>query len=442
MKLFRKKSSQPDPAEEDSNRSALFGNRKPKPAAENPYADPKPSPAPSGYGGSAYGDRPPASRAESTYSGSTLVGGNNGGYGGGGGYGSGGYGKDNMQGGYGQRPPIDRQPSTSTLENNKAELFGNARERVAQRQQAQGLAPREGGYGAPNREGRELTAEEEEEEDVEAIKQQIRFVKQESVASTRNALRAAAQAEETGRDTLTRLGAQGERLYNTEKNLDLAESTNRRAEESARELKTLNRSMFAVHVKNPFNSAQRNADREAAILAQHEMEKESRERTRQFGYESRSAVDNALNASQRAGAGGYGAGRNQMSLAERSKYQFEADESDDEKEREIESNLDAIGAAAGRLKGLALATQGELDRQNKQINNIIEKVRRLGCRSTAASVANCLCRVIKYTGVSTLIRRESRGFIRLSREGVCMEFAAWGFSQYFFRFRFIARYNS
>ena len=48
---------------------------------------------------------------------------------------------------------------------------------------------------------RQLTAEEEEEEDVESIKQDIRFTKQESVSSSRNALRVAAQAEETGRNT-------------------------------------------------------------------------------------------------------------------------------------------------------------------------------------------------------------------------------------------------
>ena len=43
------------------------------------------------------------------------------------------------------------------------------------------------------------------------------------------------------------LGAQGERIHNTEKNLDLASSQNRIAEEKARELKTLNKSMFAVY---------------------------------------------------------------------------------------------------------------------------------------------------------------------------------------------------
>jgi len=49
---------------------------------------------------------------------------------------------------------------------------------------------------------------EEREEDVEGIKQQTRFVKQESVNSTRNALRMAREAEETARNTINRLGTQ------------------------------------------------------------------------------------------------------------------------------------------------------------------------------------------------------------------------------------------
>ena len=49
---------------------------------------------------------------------------------------------------------------------------------------------------------------EEQEEDVEGIKQQIRATKQESVNSTRNALRLAREAEETARGTLLKLGDQ------------------------------------------------------------------------------------------------------------------------------------------------------------------------------------------------------------------------------------------
>jgi hypothetical protein len=49
---------------------------------------------------------------------------------------------------------------------------------------------------------------EENDEDVEGIKQQTRFVKQESVNSTRNALRLARETEETARATMLKLGDQ------------------------------------------------------------------------------------------------------------------------------------------------------------------------------------------------------------------------------------------
>lgn len=96
-------------------------------------------------------------------------------------------------------------------------------------------------------------------------------MKQQDVSSTRNALGVAAEAEaeETGRNTLARLGAQGERLHNTEKNLDLAADHNRVAEEKARELKTLNKSMFAVHVGNPFTAAERRRELDEDILNSH-----------------------------------------------------------------------------------------------------------------------------------------------------------------------------
>jgi hypothetical protein len=90
----------------------------------------------------------------------------------------------------------------ANLEQDRSELFA-------------GYNPKKGGSGrffdgpdvkSPANEG------EETEEDVEGIKQQTRFIKQESVNSTRNALRMAREAEETARGTLTRLGDQSGRL--------------------------------------------------------------------------------------------------------------------------------------------------------------------------------------------------------------------------------------
>lgn len=104
--------------------------------------------------------------------------------------------------------------TNSAPDDNRDALFGGAKERVQKQtnqQMGYGAPPpyeegqaegQSGGYGGGSSYeaygDRQLTAEEEEEEDVQATKQQIRFIKQEDVSSTRNALRIAAQAEETG----------------------------------------------------------------------------------------------------------------------------------------------------------------------------------------------------------------------------------------------------
>ncbi|KAI4134739.1 MAG: hypothetical protein LQ347_001263 [Umbilicaria vellea] len=302
-------------------------------------------------------------------------------------YGPGGY------GGLGRTNSV----GTTTTDDNRNALFGGARERLQQQQVGVGIGGGAGGDGHPPPYGavhgqsrpsgaygngesqgygayedRQLTAEEEEEEDVLATKQQIRFVKQEDVSSTRNALRIAAQAEETGRNTLARLGAQGERIHNTEKNLDLAANHNRIAEDKARELKTLNKSMFAVHVSNPFTASSRRQQRDDDIINKHRSEREQRESSRQAAFESNQRLDRTFRELQ-PGDAGYAATKGKSTLAERAKYQFEADSEDDEMENEIDSNLDALSGAATRLNGLARATGKEVDEQNRHLERITGK---------------------------------------------------------------------
>jgi hypothetical protein len=328
MAFWRKKDTKTEA--DDASKSALFGNRKAEVPQQNPYAAPPPpyqahaaAPQASNHGPPADNDR------KALFSG--------------------------------------RQPQPQGGQNMYSQQ-SQAGPQAPAPHADYGRPPPSSGYGQPER--GPLSAEEEEEEDVEAIKQQIRFKKQESVASSRNALRVAAQAEETGRSTLARLGQQGERLYSTEKHLDIAAQHNRVAEEKSRELKTLNGSMFAIHVKNPMKSKSRAQAEERRILDQHQFEREERERTRQAGYAGREQIGRAL----QGGRGVGGPGGSKMSLAERSKYQFEADEEDEEMEREIDGNLDQLATITGRLKGLAMSTGEEVDRQNKQIDKIMQKV--------------------------------------------------------------------
>jgi hypothetical protein len=402
MGLFKKSGDDGD----DSNRRALFGSRsksKSPAQASNPYAQPAhidpytkakiqagvaqpPADYQGGNGSPAPAGGPHAIPSDNKYSANRY--GNQGGYGsdrfgngnngagaGASRYGSGGY------GGLGSADPND--PSAGDAA--RSELFGGARDRA---QQNQGSAPppyspgQEGGqggnYGGGSNEysmatyqDRQLTAEEEEEENVNATKQEMRFVKQGDVASTRNALRAAAMAEETGRSTLARLGAQGEMIHGAEKNLDMAAVEGRLAQEKARELKTLNKSMFAVHVSNPFTSASRRRERDERTLNTHREERDLRDGTRSEAYQTNARMEKVFRDVDRE-ASKQGKGK-KASVTERAKYQFEADSEDEAMEDEIEQNLDLLSGAAGRLNGLAKATGRELDEQNRHLERITGK---------------------------------------------------------------------
>ena len=100
----------------------------------------------------------------------------------------------------------------------------------------------------------------------------------------------------------------------------------------------------------------------------HRREREERDNTRAAAWSSKARKD--AQGRELRGDGPAGGRRN---LAERSKYQFEADSEDDAMEDEIDSNLDALHGAAGRLKGLGQAMGREVDAQNKHIDRITGK---------------------------------------------------------------------
>lgn len=288
---------------------------------------------PGGYGG---GGAPPKYQSAGSY-------------GQGGGYGGDAYGNapPQRQGGYGGMGRSNSQDTMST-DAGRSALFGDAPSRVAQQQAAAqqyggdssyansggyGASDLHGGYGAPP--DRELTAEEQEDQDVSATKGEIRQIKQDTVSSSRRTRQIAEQSEQLGRDTLARLGAQGERIHNTERNLDLASSQNILAEEKARELKTLNRSMFAVHVSNPFTAKKREDAAANLALEKNQREREVREATQAAAYSSQARAQ----AQQRDLNGNIIRKPGAKNLADRAKYQFEADSEDEEMENELDDNL-------------------------------------------------------------------------------------------------------
>ncbi|KAG5653079.1 hypothetical protein H0H81_002459 [Sphagnurus paluster] len=233
--------------------------------------------------------------------------------------------------------------------------------------------------------GRQPNPGEENEEDVEGIKQQTRFVKQESVNSTRNALRMAREAEETARNTLTRLGDQSEKLANTERHLDVAKGHSSRAEDNTNELKQLNRSIFRPVIT--FNKDAKRAAQEAKIQARYDEERNEREKTMMDIRESQNRLGRAATYGRDDDEEGLmgGGARSRFKSAEqeamrkeqRKRYQFESTASDDEVEDELDNNLDEINDVSKRLKALGMAMGQELDNQIKRIDHIEGKTVRV-----------------------------------------------------------------
>jgi protein transport protein SEC9 len=351
MKKLLKKNSSKD-TDQDPNRSALFGNRQPPPQG--------PPPPSSRSGNPNYAQRPdPYAQRQDPYARNP-------------------YAQDpNARDPYASRGYQEQssRPSTGprgysndSQDSNRAALFGNRPPPQKGSSQQYTAAPE------PDRFNEYQQQAENSDEDVEAIKQEIRFTKQESLSSTRNAIRIASEAEEQGRNTLSRLGGQSEKLSGIEKNLDISASHARIAEDKARELKKLNRSIFAVHVSNPFGGKTRAEEEERRITERHEMERDERERARKYAYESTQRVNSALEKPGSGRKGNLGKGGGRSTIAERSQFSFEEDEEDIQMEKDIDANLNTLGDITSRLKGLAMATQTEIESQNRKLDQIADKV--------------------------------------------------------------------
>lgn len=339
-----------------------------------------PSPGPSGSGASSgYGAPPPSGYGNDRYGSGAGYGGNR--YENKSASGSTAYGgpaaPTRGPGGYGGFGRQDDEP-----DNNRDALFSGAQERYAQKSQTPGGqagsqpggpyggqadTTSDGAYGGYG-EQRELTEEEQEEADYQSILQEKRQVQQESAQSVNRSVQMARQANEVGRATLARLGAQGERLHNTEKHLDMASNQNKIAQDRAAELKTLNRSMFAVHVGNPFTSKQRQQRADEEVMNRHRTEREQREFTRKEGFEANQRMESSFRDIHR------GPAPTQGRKKDYGKFNLDDEEGADELEDQIDDGLDELEGQVHMMNMVGRAIGKEVDSQNNQIERIMGKV--------------------------------------------------------------------
>ncbi|KAJ4151338.1 hypothetical protein LMH87_012043 [Akanthomyces muscarius] len=311
-------------------------------------------------------------------------------------------------GGYGGFGRNDKEEQDS----NRDALLSGAQERYAQKQQTttsssgygQGdpsTASQDsyGGYG----DQRELTAEEQDEAETQAILSEKRQVQQESSASVSRSVQMARQANDVGRATLARLGAQGERLHNTEKNLDLAANQNKIAQDRAAELKTLNRSMFAVHVSNPFTSKQRQQKADDDVLNRHRSERDQRETTRREGFSANQRMESNFRDINTAGV----ARPQQRTKKDYGKFNLEDEEGADELEDQIDDGITELEGQVSMMNMVSRAIGKEVNSQNNQIDRIMTKsdavddaTRMNLIRCTGVPDLTMLCSQLKSSTVS------------------------------------------
>jgi hypothetical protein len=174
-------------------------------------------------------------------------------------------------------------------------------------------------------------------------------------------------------------------LLNTERNLDLAKGHVNRADDNTTEINALNRSIFIPAIT--FNKTKKRLEQEAKLTSRYESERAEHERLQAERQEVHQRLGEATTSGLRnlnrdgppvddegiggrPGAGRYGSQQQAERKKQWGRYQFEATGSDDEMENELDSNLDELGDAVGRLKGLAIASGQEVDRQNKVLERI------------------------------------------------------------------------
>ncbi|KAI0904000.1 hypothetical protein F4824DRAFT_467096 [Ustulina deusta] len=330
--------------------------------APPPYSD---QDAPTGYGNNRYG-------ASGGYASNNKYAGSS-------------YSNAPRQGGYGG---LGRTNSNDTDDNRDA-LFSGARDRY---QQQQTTAAGNGGSGSGSGSGsygsstaasgskydgygpqRELTEEEREAEEYRNLKDQVHSTTQASLATNQNSLRYMNQALETGLATYARLGAQNERLHHTDQLLDTATESHRHAEVQTKKLKSLNRSMFAVRVKNPFTEKRRTAEEEAKIVRQNQEDREVRETTRRDKFAQHSRMERNFAGFDNPDAP---SGSSASNRGDRNKYMLEDDSDEESKAQldaandQIERDLEQMSLGVARLKAVGQAMGDELDHGNKLIDRI------------------------------------------------------------------------
>jgi hypothetical protein len=292
------------------------------------------------------------------------------------------------------------------LDKDRADLFAGATippSRVGGRSPGGQPGGREGG--------------DEDDEDLEVIQKKTKDLKQQSVQSVREGLRMMREAEETGKNTLLKLGTQSgtitlifaepianisriEQLGMTERHLQNSKGYVRRADDNTNDIKTLNRSIFIPAIT--FDKSKKRMEQEAKMNRRYEEEQAEREATQNNIRETHERIANVTQGyggrrdgppgeeDEEEALNGGGRFRTTQQMAARkaqwAKYQTkDDDDEDDAAEDEIANGLDEMSLGIARIKALALAQGSEVKKQNEQLTRLHRNVEDVDQRLSATT---------------------------------------------------------
>ncbi|KAF0505192.1 t-SNARE component Sec9 [Gigaspora margarita] len=213
--------------------------------------------------------------------------------------------------------------------------------------------------------------QQQETEDIEKTKSQIRATKLDSLGSTQRSLQMINDAESTAQSTLNKLGEQTQRINYADRQTDLAEAHADRAAEQASKLKKINGSTIGFDVSNPFTKKKRKAAELARAQAIHEQERDSRMHMRSGNYESQKRINEPLKQSDKHSHGSPKPPSSNSSS--RNKFQFEADDDDNQIEDQLDKNVDMLSNGLTQLNHMANAAGEEVRRQNDTLDSLNDK---------------------------------------------------------------------
>lgn len=225
------------------------------------------------------------------------------------------------------------------------------------------------GYGElppQERSWQNVDEEEENYNDEGWLQRKTKKVQDDSVNTTRQALSKLREAEDSASAGLTRLNQQSEQLYKVENKLNEAEGHAKMSEAKVKELKGLNR-FFMLPT---FGASKR-------TKAVEERTKREMAEAEAAEHERRANIEQVLEGG-RGSFGSQGNISNGRSVGYDSSSSLKSYSTPDglfrdEKEVEIDNNLDELSAGLARLKTMGLTMNQEIETQNSHIRRIGDK---------------------------------------------------------------------